>query len=675
MTMQRLLIPRSSKIPGLIILGILCLTVMCNGAPAYDKTSPKEKILLRYRAKGNEELCYLVSAKNGRTELPVTILLLASLTQDKQGLFCIRQKYEELLAPMKSLPTSKGKEFYLILPCDADPAHGMRPKNTRPVYFRNNLGIPIRCSASGKMTLEEVEQRSIDLHKYYIDGAASTPVWIPVVLAEKAVQVGDTWRKKVPAIVGMARGMDFVFKPFDIPVECKLTAIETLEGTETKCAVIEYGYEATGRETDFNPKWLGTWRIKRSGRAWFAIDRGIVVKKVEKYELTKDFDKSPPQGDFSAKVEYEATLLNMYCPKARQAIPSAHGRKKAKGRADGLSPDAKEISDRMRSLWQKERFQELKEYVDKTYAANEKSTPVIPEPVCADTPTIVLKVGKVLHLASEDVSTFAEAFLSMPASSQKTILKTLPASKALSLRQKQAAMDAVFRSVRAEIVKRLQGGRPAESERLLSDTEEKLLCAWLETLEKNSFLISSEIAVDLFSTLHSDYPDGLTTRAISLARKNSWLCSLEELDKSDKRYHIVRLQFYFRPSKESSAMRLELGDDRQMAEVFEQARRALLTKHTLSPEVKAALFTVCQNKKKGFEARATGILYLLLAGELDLAEKALPALERDAHETGKKEFITTAASLKLLNKTLRETATERRAHDAVPKDAKPENKE
>ena len=307
--MQGLLIARSPKIPGLIILGILCLTVMCNGAPAYDKTSPKEKILLRYRAKGNEELCYLVSTKRvgGDDMLPITDLWLVSLTKDKQGIFCIWQRSERLMAPTRRLFDDKEKELYHIASDSVNRARDISPGDEQPIRFRSNLGIP---------------------HEH-VPGFF-TPAWIPV-LPQNRVRVNDEWRKKVTMHVAMGRGLDVVAKRLDIPVECKLTAIEILEGTETKCAVIEYGYEATGRESDFNPKWLSTWRIKCSGRAWFAIGRGIVFKKVETYELAKDFDKSPPEGDFFVKRAYEATLLNMYCPKARQAIPSAHGRNKAKG--------------------------------------------------------------------------------------------------------------------------------------------------------------------------------------------------------------------------------------------------------------------------------------------------------------------------------------------------------
>ena len=142
-----------------------------------------------------------------------------------------------------------------------------------------------------------------------------SPAWLPAVLPEASVDVKDTWQSDVPMLVLMHRGMDIISKSFVIPIKARLAGVETLKDAGTECAIIDYSYEVTVRESDFRPDWKSTYTVKCAGRAWFAIQRGIVVKKVETVEDTRDFDKSGPEGDYYEKVTYESVLLNEYCPK------------------------------------------------------------------------------------------------------------------------------------------------------------------------------------------------------------------------------------------------------------------------------------------------------------------------------------------------------------------------
>lgn len=263
---------------------VACLLFCCGCVGTTDSTTGA--IELRYRDVGNTELCYLVQQKEAFATI-LDMWCVSAVRNDRGGISILQR--EGNVATLLREGGGEEEVFYRIDQGRANLVMQFNPSDMWATAAITDVGVP----------------ENTWLGQF-------PPAWFPRLPAEP-VTIGEKWHYDVPMVVGTGRGMDVVSRRLPVAVNCRLIGLATPKGTQTRCAIIEYSCEVSVRESRFKPEWKGTLTITQKGKAWFGVDRGVVIKKTEVVTIHKDFDASPPQGDFHAEINRESLLMNAFC--------------------------------------------------------------------------------------------------------------------------------------------------------------------------------------------------------------------------------------------------------------------------------------------------------------------------------------------------------------------------
>ena len=132
------------------------------------------------------------------------------------------------------------------------------------------------------------------------------PEWFPI-LPKDAINSNSTWQSEIKMRMVLNYGQNIAYNDYDVVVDCEVDEISKFQNLE--CVIISYSYKLDDRDENLNVDFKGKWNYECKGKVWFAVDKGVIVKKKESTHLIRHPDQKP-NPEIDVTTEYESVLLN-----------------------------------------------------------------------------------------------------------------------------------------------------------------------------------------------------------------------------------------------------------------------------------------------------------------------------------------------------------------------------